>query len=45
MKTKRKLATEILVRQEEFALDHTVDSRSLRPFAPQKFLNVSYGEN
>ena len=45
MKTKRKSAVEILVRQEEFALDHTASSRSLRLLASQKFPNVSYGEN
>lgn len=45
MKTKRKSAVEILVRQEEFALDHTAGSRSLRLLATQKFLNVSYGVN
>ncbi len=45
MKNKSKWAVEILVRQEEFALDHTASSRSLRLLASQKFPNVSYGEN
>lgn len=45
MKIKRKSAVEKLVRQEEFALDHTAGSRSLRLLAPKKFPNVSYGVN
>lgn len=45
MRNKIKSTVEILVRQEEFALDHTAGSRSLRLLAPQKFPNVSYGVN